>query len=363
MTALGVALATGIYAAKANAEEVKDSTQIVETAKQKYDLYAGNLLFGPQDEVNSIFQLDNQNGARVITEFNNTPWTDKVNETSVAVRSPQLGRFQGEFSYDNSNAESHDYTGIAKASLGKDLEVRTGLVGNQDGNGGFVGGKASLEGITINGNVFRQDGKTNANGYVSYSATLSQDYSGFVSIGGSTRKDKIVSVAGVMSDGKAGFYNQVVVDEAEKEQTGKLIFVPAGFSYTPGTFHFKSAVLSNAGMNGEFSDNTMIGWAPYDANAANGTNGHTALVGKWENNEAVIEGSLGYWNRPNTSLLFGITPKISYDKNSRQVTSSLIGDIYSDIPRTPLGAALEVEQNLRDGSTNTLVYLGYSAKF
>ena len=355
MTTLGVALATGIYSGKANAEE---------KAKPKYDVFAGSLLYGPQDEVNSIFQIDDKsNGTRGIVETNNTPWTEKVNDVSVALRSPQLGRFQGEVSYDDTNVDSHAYTGIARANLRDNLNVRVGVVENQGKKGTFAGGKASLEGITLNGNVFTHGNKTDFNGYLAYLGKLNNDYQGFLSFGGSTRKDKIASIAGIVSDGKAGVYTQTVIDFAKDEQAGRIIFAPKGWTRRAGNYEFREAVQTNAEMNGEFSDNTIIGWAPYDAQSVDGVKGHNIFVSKWSNDKSTSKAELGFWNKAINGTLVGITPKLSYDKASRQVTPSLIGDIYTNIPGTPFGAALQVEQNLRDGSTNSMIYLGYAGGF
>ena len=353
MTTLGVALATGIYSGKANAEE---------KAKPKYDVFAGSLLYGPQDEVNSIFQIDDKsNGTRGIVETNNTPWTEKVNDVSVALRSPQIGRFQGEVSYDNSNVDNHSYTGITRAKVNDKLTVRVGTFENQDGNGYFVGGKASLEGLTLNGNVFTHNDKTDFNGYLAYLGKLNNDYQGFVSVGGSTNKDKIAAIAGIISDGKAGVYTQTNIDLENKEQSGRIIFAPKGWVRKAETYEFKEAVQTNAEMNGEFSDNTIISWAPYDTKSV--SEGNNSVVVKWSNDKSTSKAELGFWNRAINGTLVGITPKVSYDKTSGKTTTSLMADIYYGIPGTPLEAALEVERNLTNGNSNSIIYFGYVGGF
>jgi hypothetical protein len=329
-----------------------------------YDLFAGTLMFGPEDEIDNIVSVKHkENGSKLVLITDHTPWDENPEHNySVAARSPLVSRVQVEGSLDYNNPSGDGaYTSLVKISPSPALSLITGLVGDKKGNGSFAGGKLSLDNLTINGDVWKHAGHTNAHGYVAGTIPIGDDQL-YLSLGGNTKNSKVVGVGRWINERGSGIYTRTTFEK--DEQSGQIIVVPnGGFGYTPSDCDFKSCVLNNSNMGGEVTDNTIIGWAPPAAFAVNPKDGNLVLEGNWLNDKEEIMGSAGIFLRPKKELFLGLTGKMSHDKTSSKVNPSLIFEVYSTIPGTPFEGQLQLEQNLRTGETNTMLYGGIVTSF
>jgi len=294
-----------------------------------------------------------------------------MHELSIAGRTGKIiNPLELEFAYDQNNPRAeHNYSGLVRVPVNSGLVLRAGAVRN-DKTGLALGARkdinnplSKIEKLTLNGDVCRFNDSTHAHGYASSTIPLKGDLKAYFSVGGASRDQKINNVSALWKDNGMGVLAVTKADLDDNEQSGKILYVPDGFTMDQGSFNFYSEVFNQTANRGFLTDNTVIGWAPFDGMRVDGKDNHSVYFANWENTPEDFTGSAGHAYRPNPNLLFGVTGKAVYDKQTKEIDPSISGEIYSTIPQTPFDAWLKLEHSLKTGETDATGYAGIVKSF
>ncbi|MEK6945806.1 MAG: hypothetical protein AABW63_03360 [Nanoarchaeota archaeon] len=286
---------------------------------------------------------------------------DELNAFRTSLQTGKtFGKLELETSYNTNEPDKEKtHTGIARYSLGKNF-LRAGIVSNGL-SAGMIGGKLSLENMTLNASLTDFGKHNNLSGYFGASVPLSKDILGYVSFGGQTANDKLFNIVGLDGEGW-GAYHFTNIDLKNKEQSGKMLIVPAGTGMGVGFFDVAGEYFTEPDFRG-VTDNCAWGWIAPDLFKIDGKTGHSAISLAWENTPKKVDVNSTYWHRWTPSLGAGIKTDFKYDKEKRIWTPTGAVDIYTTIPGTPFDLDVKAKHDFRTGETSSEIYAGASIKF
>jgi len=317
--------------------------------------FAGTLTNSEMSDTQIDF--NRSDGTKIIGEALLTPWDKEDNEKfALWANSPRFTdanlQVGGETAFD-STADTWGYMGLIKGDVSGDLSLRAGGFQRDDSEGGFAGLKYCNDDWTVDTDYTFDDGTHGVRGFAAGSFN---DF--YVSVGGDLDQKTLTSVTGFDGRGEIGFYNLVKIDVDDNSQKGKFVLTEK-HAKGKGVFDFKHHVYTGTegmGLGNQLLPYLRGNWAPFDSSWTKGLGGRV----NWDHNESStnVDGIV-YYNPG--SVFFGIG-------GGDRVTSGdhdpvVKGEIYAQIPGTPLEAWVDLNLHTETGKLDALTYIGAVGSF